>query len=85
MREYGIVKMPFIQRSAKEIDGVYQLLSDKYFGAQEVSQFDLEMNNHIKCMHYIIRENYWRPSRAATNYLFFQKKKKRSGHLQNHK
>ena len=26
-----------------------------YFGAQEVFQFDLEMNNYIYCMHFIIR------------------------------
>jgi hypothetical protein len=24
-------------------------------------QFDLEMNINIYCMHYIIREDYWRP------------------------
>ena len=37
-------------------------------------QFDLEMNYNIYCMHYIIREDYWRPLRAASNYLFFSKK-----------
>ena len=24
-------------------------------------QFDLEMNINIYCMHYIIKEDYWRP------------------------
>jgi hypothetical protein len=24
-------------------------------------QFDLEMNINIYCMHFIIREDYWRP------------------------
>jgi hypothetical protein len=29
-------------------------------GAKEVFQFDLEMNTNIYCMHFIIREDYWR-------------------------
>ncbi len=37
-------------------------------------QFDLEININIYYMHYIIREDYWRPQRAASNYLFFSKK-----------
>ena len=37
-------------------------------------QFDLEMNINIYCMHYIIKEDYWRPQRAASYYLFFSKK-----------
>jgi len=36
-------------------------------------QFDLEMNINIYCMHYIIREDYWRPLRAASNFFFSKK------------
>ena len=41
---------------------------------EEVFQFDLEMNSNIYRMHFIIREDYWRPFWVAGSYLFFSKK-----------
>ena len=55
-----------------------------YFGAQEVFQFDLDMNNNINCTHYIFREDYWWPLRAASK-KFFQKKADIQTHKHTHK
>ena len=51
------------------------------FWGPRIFQFDVEMNNNIYCILYIIREDYWRPERAASNYLFFKKK---NGHTNKH-
>ena len=50
---------------------VYSLLYLVFWGPRRF-QFDLEMNNNIYCMHFIIRVDYWWPLRAAI--IFFQKK-----------